>query len=194
MVVAVTALVVALGGTSYAVVRLPAGSVSTKQLKRSAVTRDKIRNNAIVSSKVADNALTGADIAEASLAGVGSAQSAQTAARATTSDRATSAANSDHATAAGSIDKVSYRVTTVTVPPAVSVDQHSVAGATAGCDAGQHVVGGGVKVEDFADASVVDSYPDASGTAWSGHADNPDPTAGHDFTVYAICAVTVATG
>jgi hypothetical protein len=182
MVVAVTALVVALGGTSYAVVRLPAGSVSTKQLKRSAVTRDKIRNNAIVSS------------AEASLAGVGSAQSAQTAARATTSDRATSAANSDHATAAGSIDKVSYRVTMVTVPPAVSVDQHSVAGATAGCDAGQHVVGGGVKVEDFADASVVDSYPDASGTAWSGHADNPDPTAGHDFTVYAICAVTVATG
>jgi hypothetical protein len=42
MVVACVALVVALGGTSYAAFRLPANSVGTRQLRRGAVTKAKI--------------------------------------------------------------------------------------------------------------------------------------------------------
>jgi hypothetical protein len=41
-VVAYLALFVALGGTSYAAIKLPAGSVGTKQLRKGAVTKSKI--------------------------------------------------------------------------------------------------------------------------------------------------------
>lgn len=47
LVVAVVALVVALGGTSYAAIILPANSVGTKQLKKHAVTPAKIAPKAI---------------------------------------------------------------------------------------------------------------------------------------------------
>src|SRR5689334_7142756 len=40
--VALLALFVALGGTSYAAIKLPAASVGTKQLKNSAVTLPKV--------------------------------------------------------------------------------------------------------------------------------------------------------
>jgi hypothetical protein len=46
--VACLALVVALGGTSYAVVALPANSVGTKQLKRNAVTSAKVKNASLL--------------------------------------------------------------------------------------------------------------------------------------------------
>jgi hypothetical protein len=191
MVVAFVALLVASGGTSYAVVRLPAQSVTTKQLKNGAVTAAKIKANAVDASKVAANSLTGADISEGTLTQI---PSAQTATRATTSDRATTAANSDHAAAAGAIDKLSYRTAKGTAPPGPTIDQHGVGTASVGCDAGQHVVGGGVKVDDPAITGIIDGYPDAGGTAWTARVDNPDVAAGHDFTVYAICAVSVATG
>ncbi len=69
MVVACIALTVALGGTSYAAIKLPKNSVGTKQLKKNAVTSPKVKNNAI----------TGADVLEASLGQVPSAASAVTA-------------------------------------------------------------------------------------------------------------------
>jgi hypothetical protein len=42
--IAPVALFVALGGTSYAALKLPARSVGSKQLKSSAVTRSKLAN------------------------------------------------------------------------------------------------------------------------------------------------------
>jgi hypothetical protein len=77
MVVACLALGIALGGTSYAAIKLPRNSVGTKQLKKNAVTSPKVKNNAI----------TGADVNEASLGQVPSA---------------TNATNATHATTAGS--------------------------------------------------------------------------------------------
>jgi hypothetical protein len=41
------ALVVALGGTSYAAITLPANSVGTKQLKKNAVTGKKVKNRSL---------------------------------------------------------------------------------------------------------------------------------------------------
>jgi hypothetical protein len=80
MVVACLALTVALGGTSYAAIKLPKNSVGTKQLKTNAVTGPKIKANAVTGAKVGNNSLTGADVKEATLATVPAATIAGTAA------------------------------------------------------------------------------------------------------------------
>jgi hypothetical protein len=75
--IALLALFVALGGTTYAATALPRNSVGPLQLKKNAVSGLKVRNNS----------LTGADIVEAKLARVPlakAAESAVTAANATT--------------------------------------------------------------------------------------------------------------
>jgi hypothetical protein len=51
-VVAYLALFVALGGTSYAVINLPANSVGTRQLRYGAVTANKIANGSISALKL----------------------------------------------------------------------------------------------------------------------------------------------
>ena len=62
MVVACVALVVALGGTSYAtVLQVPRSSVGTAQLKTGAVTTKKIAPNAITAAKVRNGSLLKAD-------------------------------------------------------------------------------------------------------------------------------------
>src|SRR3954451_2975860 len=48
LVVACLALAVALGGTSYAAVALPAGSVGTKQLQNGAVIEPKVRDHSLL--------------------------------------------------------------------------------------------------------------------------------------------------
>ena len=63
LVVALIALFIALGGTSYAVTQLPKNSVGTKQLKKSSVTSAKIKDGTIRTadlSKATRDALTGA--------------------------------------------------------------------------------------------------------------------------------------
>jgi hypothetical protein len=93
MVVACIALAVALGGTSYAAIKLPRNSVGTKQLQKNAVVASKLsarsvgpqklQNNAVTTRTVKDNQLTGAKIVESTLAEVPSAKNAATAANAT---------------------------------------------------------------------------------------------------------------
>jgi hypothetical protein len=48
MLIALLALFVALGGSSYAALQLPRGSVGTKQLKNNAVTSPKVKNNSLL--------------------------------------------------------------------------------------------------------------------------------------------------
>ena len=48
MLVAFAALMVALGGTSYAIAQLPANSVGSKQLKKNAVTAAKVKDRSLV--------------------------------------------------------------------------------------------------------------------------------------------------
>ena len=57
MVVACLALLIALGGTSYAAISLPRNSVGAKQLKKNAVTTPKVKNNAITGAKVIESSL-----------------------------------------------------------------------------------------------------------------------------------------
>jgi hypothetical protein len=91
MVVACLALGIALGGTSYAAIKLPRNSVGTKQLKKNAVTSPKVKNNAI----------TGADVLESSLGQVPSAASATNATNATNATHATTANTAAPSGAAG---------------------------------------------------------------------------------------------
>src|SRR3569832_1455475 len=91
--IALLALFIALGGTTYAATALPKNSVGTKQLKKNAVTAVKIKNGSVTSAKIAGNAvtgakvkddsLTGADVLESSLGKVPSAAAADTATNAT---------------------------------------------------------------------------------------------------------------
>jgi hypothetical protein len=65
MVIACTALLIALPGTSIAAVEatVPKNSVGSAQLKNNAVTSAKIASNAVTSAKIASNAVTSAKIA-----------------------------------------------------------------------------------------------------------------------------------
>jgi hypothetical protein len=174
------ALFLALGGGAYAAVTLPANSVGSRQLRTGAVQRAKIKNNAVNGTKVLDSSLTGADIAESTLGKVPSAAAADNTAH------AAAATNANHAGASAALDSAVYR--TVGAQAAPQTDM----GATATCPAGQHVVGGGVKVDDPSEAFTDDSYPDAGNTAWTARVANGDTANAHNFTVYAIC-ITVST-
>jgi hypothetical protein len=57
LVVSIVALVVALGGTSYAALSLGKNTVGTAQLKNNAVTTSKIRNGAVTGSKITNHSV-----------------------------------------------------------------------------------------------------------------------------------------
>ena len=65
MIVALVALMVALGGTSYAAITLPKNSVGSKQLKKNAVTTAKIKNGAVTAKKINPKGLSARAIAYA---------------------------------------------------------------------------------------------------------------------------------
>jgi len=73
------ALFLALGGVSYAAVKLPANSVGEKQIKKNAVTGKKIKKNAITGDKIKAGTIKGADITLSSLGKVPSAARADSA-------------------------------------------------------------------------------------------------------------------
>jgi hypothetical protein len=67
MIVAILALLVALGGTSYAAFKLPVNSVGTKQLKKNAVTSAKLKKSAVTGAKVKKHSLVATDFKADSL-------------------------------------------------------------------------------------------------------------------------------
>lgn len=67
MAVAVVALFVALGGTSFAVVSLQRNSVLSKHIRKGQVKRSDIAKSAVDSARVKDGSITGADLADGAL-------------------------------------------------------------------------------------------------------------------------------
>jgi hypothetical protein len=100
LVVAMIALIVALGGTGYAAITLPANSVGKKQLKKRAVTNAKLRANAVTGSKVKNNSLTGRDIKESALGKVPKARHADVADSANAANTANTASSANTANTA----------------------------------------------------------------------------------------------
>jgi hypothetical protein len=162
-------LLVALGGTSYAAVKLSANSVQTKHIKNSAVTGTKVKKDT----------LTGADIKEASLQGIVSSESA-------------------HAAKAAGVDKTfiksaPYAVATApqvacpgTPPGSCFTPLTQFTSGSVNCDPGQVAVGGGARPDDFNMNTVVESYP-AGASGWAATVGNDDVTRPHGFNVYVIC-------
>lgn len=67
MIVAMIALIVALGGVGYTAVKLPRNSVGRDQLRKSAVTESKLARGSVTSLKIKDKSVTGADIDPAAI-------------------------------------------------------------------------------------------------------------------------------
>jgi len=65
--IALVALFIALGGASYAAIKVPAGSVGTKQLKNNAVSGKKLKKNAVTGAKVKNGSLAAGDFAAGQL-------------------------------------------------------------------------------------------------------------------------------
>lgn len=82
LVISIVALVMAMGGTGYAALKLPKNSVGSKQLKKNSVTGSKVKNGS----------LTGADL---KLSALGTVPAASNAANATHAGTADSAGNAN---------------------------------------------------------------------------------------------------
>ena len=135
------ALFVALSAGSYAAIILPANSVGSKQLRANAVTPSKIAANAVTSGKIAANAVKGSQVAPGSLTGADI--------NLATLGKVPSAAVADSAGVA--------RVKTVTA--AGTAAPNSIAAATATCDPGLTVAGGGASLSNEDNQLVNDSHP-----------------------------------
>ncbi len=104
MIVALLALFVALGGSSYAAVKISgrdikSGAVGTRAIANNSIRSGDIHNATVTGADVLDDSLTNADIDNSSL-------SAATARSADTAARATSATTATTATSAGNADKL----------------------------------------------------------------------------------------
>jgi hypothetical protein len=105
MIVALLALFVALGGSSYAAVKIGArdiqrGAVGTRAIANNSVRSADIHNATVSGADVKDDSLTNADIDNTHL----SAKSAETAAHAATASSASTASNATNAGNAGKLD------------------------------------------------------------------------------------------
>jgi hypothetical protein len=68
-VMATIAVFIALGGASYAALKLPKNSVGSSQIKKNAVVAAKIKKGAVTGDKIANGSITGAKIEAGSLTG-----------------------------------------------------------------------------------------------------------------------------
>ena len=147
LVVSILALIVALGGTSYAAVTRPHNSVGTKQLKNGAVTGAKIKSGAVTTKAIKNGTVTGAKVAAGSLTGrqinASTLGPVPNATHASTADNATHASTADNATHASSADNATHASTADNATHASSADNAS---ALSGLTANQFVQGGGVDV------------------------------------------------
>jgi hypothetical protein len=110
MLVALLALFVAMGGSSYAAVKIGArdiqrGAVGTRAIANESIRSADIHNATISGADIKDDSLTNADIDNASLSAA-TAKSANTAAHASTATTATSATSANSAKKADDAEKL----------------------------------------------------------------------------------------
>ena len=191
MVVALIALFVALGGSSYAAL-----TINGKNIKNKSIAGKKLKNRTITQKKVKKNTLGGTVINESKLGQVPSAADADNAANA-----ALAAAVADGSIGAGALKTIRVRATQL------NIADGTTNATTVQCAAGERVVGGGVRFVQFnpvaaattPDLTIASSRPVSDGgdpqvpagetlTGWRGAATNQlGGTATANFVVYALC-------
>ncbi len=206
--IAVTALVIALGGTSLAAFNLPTNSVGTNQLRARAVSNSKLqdrvvtdaklRNQAVTSLKLADSAVTNGKLHDGAVTS-GKLRDAAVTSRKLEDGAVTSAKLAPFAITrtnvpAGAGVSVSYTFGQVSVGPGQAISAHVP------CAGGSTVAGGGVTA-GATSVVINDSAPfnSQAGTWTGGVADswgvfvtNTDNTAAYNVGVYAICIIASA--
>ncbi len=170
MLVACVALVVALGGVSYAASVLPKNSVGTDQLTKNAVASGKIHKNAITTTKVKDGTLVAQDFR------VGQLPAGSPGPKGDTGDRGDQGPKGDPGPAGIS----GYEIVQGN---GVGLNSGGEGLSLAYCPTGKKVVGGGVSGN--ARLAIIDSFPSGS-TAWRVFARNVGVSPG-SFAAYAIC-------
>jgi hypothetical protein len=186
MIVACAALIVALGGVSYAAVALPTNSVGTAQLQKKAVSSAKLNGNAVTGAKVKDGSLLAADFKAGQLPAGPGPKGAP----------GPNGAPGAPGPAGPTGDKGDKGYTGATGPAGVSEYQVVSAGqwvvkggnfaVQAVCPAGKKALGGG---HDTPWAAAVDQsrpiYPNMNG--WTVMGNNINADAGYVYA-YAVCA------
>lgn len=160
LIVAILAMVVALGGTSYAALKIPSNSVGTKQLKKKAVGTKQLKMKAVGSGQLKSDSV-GAD-----QLGPGSVDTA---------------AIVDAAVTKAKIDPAALQNSTVVRTFLANTAGNGTLGeATSSCDAGEILVGGGggwVNNSNPATTYVLDGTLSDSGPSQGGDAPSLDGTA-----------------
>src|SRR5215208_3903323 len=169
MIIACVALVVALGGVSYAAGVLPKNSVGTAQLKKKAVTASKLRKNAVSAAKVKDGTLLAADFKAGQLAAGPKGDPGPQGPKGDTG----------HPGAPGISGWQFVVAVQSTLAPGAK------ATASAPCPDGKKVLGGGFNVPD--NFTVTESRGMTFGGAWEAAVKN-NGLSGAIWSVYAVCA------
>jgi hypothetical protein len=170
LIVACIALAVSLGGTGYAALKLPAGSVGTAQLKKNAVTSPKVKNASLLAADFKPGQLP---------AGPPGPQGAK-------GDPGAAGATGPR----GPSGLSALEVVTASTP----VDTTSPKVKIAACPAGKKAVGGGHQLGGATPAGMVShSSPEVDLSGWRALGKWPTGVfpSGWQIVVYAVCA-TVA--
>jgi hypothetical protein len=168
--VACVALVVALGGVSYAASVLPKNSVGTAQLKKKSVTSSKVREGAITTTKVKDGTLLGQDFR------AGQLPAGPQGPKGEKGDPGAQGPKGD--TGAPGVSGFEYAQ-----EASPSIAPGATGGASATCPAGKSAIAGGATTED--DTPILESFP--AGDQWvvSVRNDTAQPVI---LLTFAVCA------
>ncbi len=198
MMVAITALVMALGGSSYAAFRLGAGSVGSRELKNRAVTGSKLAPGAVTSAKLAPGAVTSGKLAP------GAVTSGNLAAGAVTGSALGNGAVTGPKLAPGAVGSQQAQPgagvsVTYETSPAFNVGASATSSIFQKCPAETNAIGGGVLPDDPR-VVVLGTGPydtpaahfGGPADAWAGYVSNNDSGAAHTFVVFAVCVTAGA--
>ena len=189
LVVACLALFVAVGGSAYAAVSLPANSVGTVQLKNSAVTGAKLAGGSVGAANVRAGSLLARDFKAGQLPA--GAEGPQGATGAQGPQGATGPQGPQGvpgpAGSQGSPGISGYQVITA----ASTSDATSGKAVAVNCPAGEKVLGGGISPETASTDTLVadNSYPNNNNTQWFVSAwDLAGTPSAWTLVGYAVCA------
>jgi len=194
MIVACTALLVALSGTAVATVAtVPRGSVGTVNLKNNAVTSAKIRNgqvatadlrnNAVTSAKVRNGSLRAVDFAPGQLGGGAPGPKGETGAKGDKGEKGDP----------GLVGPITVRTAQVTIGGGVAENgAYATRGVSRNCDSDERAISAGTGWSDDADdleLFTVQVKPVLNGGNVVGYAARGGNDSGNTstFTLYVLC-------